>query len=129
MGRIDDNLNMVLANYVDMVGIRDNLKRIHPDSYLDAELVARETIKQAFMDEGYEQDMANLHANMKQTAIRLGLSSTPRDERLTGQEWYDRFEKEVNNYPLANTVDLDNHSWRCEDVLKAAKKASGVRDE
>jgi hypothetical protein len=65
------------------------------------ELVAQ--IRRAFADGGYK--------------IPLGVTVTPKTVRLTGQEWYDRFEKEIKyKRPYTNNI----------ATLEAAKKAAGL---
>jgi hypothetical protein len=92
----------------------DKLKEIFKDSdlmYSHATEVLIAQIKQAFAEEGYFQ----VEVNGKIYTHNLN------DNRLTGQEWYDRFEKEV--------VGRD---WHVADILpapqtEAARKASGIK--
>lgn len=94
-----------------------------------------EAIKQAFADETgltkLMQDMTNVQARIEQEMIRLGLSSTPAktsikadfskgklDGLMTGQEWYNRFEKELERI---TNVDVSDFAY-----MGAAKRAAGV---
>lgn len=63
-----------------------------------------EDIKQAFIDAGY----VGPYLEPKDTAGRY----------RTGQEWYDRFEKELGDYDF-----LDEDATK---VIAAAKKAAGI---
>jgi len=124
-------------------------------------------IKQAFADAGYAQTnvrekadellqgMVNMHANMKQDMIRLGLTSTPKKPKsklykdvetmardhgyMTGQEWYERFEKELYKPPKQelpiSSDDGESHdrffraggaNFMYARALEAAKRASGL---
>lgn len=100
-------------------------------------------IEQAFADEGYVhtdvrekadkllQDMINMHANMRHDLVRLGLTYTPTQhvadfsggklsKLMTGQEWYDRFEKELAEMnPYHEKVEPDY-------ALAAAKRAAFI---
>lgn len=43
---------------------------------------------------------------------------------MTGQEWYDRFKKELNKIAPTGILDWE---FSGEEVLKAAKKATGIK--
>lgn len=92
------------------------------DIQLEAANVAIEQIKQAFKDAGYERISEGTIPTFKSYLKQV----------TTGQEWYDRFEKEWGTWP---EKDCCNPGSSCEDqtridmqrgALEAAKKAAGV---
>ena len=86
-------------------------------------------IKQAFADEAgltqLIQDTANLYANMKHDALRLGLSYS-NTQYLSGQEWYDNFEKEYDQLDDTRTGGELSH-WKAY-IFQAAKRAAGLHE-
>lgn len=74
-------------------------------------------IKQAFKDEGWQPPGGGLRGNL-----------------VTGQEWYDRFEKQLSDDTYGdsnptNKCDCDGVPYICTcDLLEAAKKAAGLED-
>jgi hypothetical protein len=88
-----------------------------------------EEIKQAFADAGYIQ-LPNLKPGDYIT-INAGTVMINRDgtmtpvTRMTGQEWFDRFEKELRGFTFA-----DNHDSResVNQCWEAAKRAAGLDD-
>lgn len=91
-----------------------------------------EAIKQAFIDEGwipykpfeYTPEGKKPAWWSKTPELMTGDEHKARTAGLmTGQEWYDRFEKEVGQYEAGGWIDdtLDN-------VLLAAKKAAGIEE-
>lgn len=96
---------------------------------------AVDLVKQAFADDEdfqrMRQDMANLHANMKQEAIRLGLTPTPTDKLMTGAAWYERYQAElqgkaVTTPDLAARVAVADTFSICDE---AAQRAAGIGEE
>lgn len=74
------------------------------------EIEAIAQIKKCFADEGY-----------------LPLSSHQPPLTMTGQEWYDRFEKELDNYThFSHQEVVFDDGIIPEEVLEAAEKASGI---
>jgi len=88
---IDDKLREIITNSLDYGTTEDAIIRI----------------KQAFAD---EQDTEHLD-RVKTYLEAKGY--------MTGQEWYDRFEKELTGFDMTETITKFV-------VLKAAKKASGL---
>lgn len=124
-------------------------------------------IKQAFADEGYVhtdvresadkllQGIANLRANTQHDLIRLGMPPTAKthvtadfskgelSKLMTGQEWYERFEKELYKpepqvVPINHNDDGESHdrffraggaNFMYNKALEAAKRAAGVGHE
>lgn len=105
---MDDKLKEILSTFAAyMPGDASiNTFRKEEDKYAP-KFIAQ--IKQAFADEGYE------NTTFKTTELFKGHSP----EYMTGQEWYDRFEKELRNHHSVKTL-LD------ENYLKLAKKAAGL---
>lgn len=68
-------------------------------------------IKQVFIDEGYIETSFKNDEHVERYAKALA-----RGRLMTGQEWYDRFYKELDIDGDVNLV----------DVVRAAKKASGL---
>lgn len=83
-------------------------------------------IKQAFAEAGYISHNSKIYwakhddkmyiVNGSDPIKRVSLSTL-----MTGQEWYDRFEKQVRKSP-----DVDDWHYTHLEVLEAAKKASGL---
>lgn len=68
-------------------------------------------IKQAFADEGF-------------ISVYQGRVDKP---TMTGQEWYDRFEKELKQSGFSWDIQNGNQAEAIFDVNEAAKKASGLQ--
>jgi hypothetical protein len=87
-------------------------------------------IKQAFADEGYLKFPQDIQESRLMDASEV---------RLSGKQWYDRFEKEAESlshyirslfregYPTATHED-EREMFVKLDVLEAAKRASGLED-
>lgn len=110
---LDDKLREILQSYLrDWVENDGRPKHLVND--IEDELPK---IKQAFVDE-------NVYTlkKMEQVFNVLPLS-------MTGQEWYDRFEKELFKpfekvgYKTLEEVNPDETEW----ILRAAKKAAGLK--
>lgn len=81
-------------------------------------------IKQLFADEGYEKKIG-LIGNI--SGIKL-YSINGDSNIMAGQEWYDRFEKELDKW---DRIEIGTNKGETDFmaiplVLKAAKKASGL---
>jgi hypothetical protein len=86
----------------------------------------REKLKQAFIDTGWiskdqstkeAQDTANFMINIKDKALN----------KMTGQEWYDKFEKEQQGTPIPCDNSSADDVIRAVELVKAsAKKAAGI---
>ena len=121
MSNLDDKLKEILTeDYCYSIYPKESGDNIDYKA-LD-KLVAE--IKQAFADEYW--------------LTRKRLNIYPDDRLMTGREWYDRFEKEIDSsthyirslfregYPTATKA--DNREMFVErDVLEAAKKAAGSK--
>lgn len=79
----------------------------------------RDEIKQAFAEAGYVNDVYRKTIN---DAFLDGVKSEA--GLMTGQEWYDRFEKEYTGLLSPGQMHADDLTE--EDVLKAAKRAAGL---
>lgn len=90
-------------------------------------------IKQAFADEGYvlffesgnefNDDYAR---KKKQLEVQHKRDVEAFRERMTGQEWYNRFEKELGEPEIFVGYGYDSVGYEDDRVLNAAKKASGL---
>ena len=111
-----------------MTNLDDRLKEIldicmgHVKGRYKAELliVAIAKIKQVFSDEGYEKRQLG-----RDFTARVNLA-----EVMTGQEWYDKFEKEIYFYMPMHWADAAGKEHfeilDREEILNMAKKASGI---
>ena len=98
MSDIDEKLREIIVNLLD-TGM--------PNSISQDE--AHKQIKQAFADAGYSYQERNLFKGLK-------LARTV----MTGQEWYERFDRELDDYAdISGDVSYS-------DCLKAAKRAAGL---
>lgn len=52
----------------------------------------------------------------------------PEDDRITGQEWYDRFIKELGEPEVFVGYGYDSIGYDEDDVLEAAKRAAGIEE-
>jgi NADH:ubiquinone oxidoreductase subunit E len=127
-----------------------------PDDWDEDESIT--AITQAFKDAGWltpenakkVQEMTNMHANMQRGMVRLGLTSTPikrtadfsngeLSKLMTGQEWYDRFEKALPEpyhtgrelSPYGQETTKQKHASLGEkrmhyEAIYAAKEAAGI---
>ena len=79
-------------------------------------------IKQTFRDNGYVRTVImNSHTVAMNGKDPLGWILYYPNEAMTGQEWYDRFEAELDaGLPLPTVVDI----W----VRKSAKRAAGLTE-
>jgi hypothetical protein len=75
---------------------------------------ALQAIKQAFMDNGWEQKVGELR----------GVRVVVDPNLMTGQEWYDRFIKEFNSNLAGNTY--FNEADLRAGLSDVAKKAAGI---
>lgn len=75
-------------------------------------------IKQAFADEQL-QDYMTQYGTMTELKVK-----PPR--LMTGQEWYDRFEKAIH---VINPPETPSDVWMRQEILDTAKRASGIDEE
>ena len=121
MSNLDDKLKEI---FEEVEKAYTYYHKSHDASAGTATLIAIDKIKQAFADEYW--------------LTRKRLNIYPDDRLMTGREWYDRFEKEIDSsthyirslfregYPTATKA--DNREMFVErDVLEAAKKAAGSK--
>lgn len=102
-----------------------------------SELKTVEQIKQAFIDDGWSKVDKRQYRDDKgrqyeQFTFDGGYVRIPKFEMMTGQEWYDRFEKEMIGLVLPYCVKHDGDKYvknAAEEALKAAKRASGISEE
>lgn len=108
MEDLDKKLDEILGKFgIQVLGDNSN-----PDT--------KQEIKQAFIDAGWSDN-----------PFYYDSQSESLKKKLTGQEWYDRFEKELQ-LPITSTDfafgdDRDSRYWLYrDDVIKIAKKAAGI---
>lgn len=82
-----------------------------PVSYEIVQPMAVREIKQAFIDAGW-----------KDSAFLADHRLTGRSGEMTGQEWYDRYKKE-----LENSASIHWERTPYEMAISVGKKASGIR--
>lgn len=123
MSNLDDKLREIMLN-ARKVGLSDETATYE---------VAQ--IKQAFEEAGY---VKSGYANFKSLKVpdepldTLQVKHEP--SLMTGQEWYDRFEKELSHEIYGDTnpsdkVDCEGIPYACScDLLDAAKRAAGLDD-
>lgn len=105
------------------------------DGYVEDSVAVREVarIKQAFVDAGWlspervaeTQKLVNKLVQNAQDMHKLAMGVYPQllPNVMTGQEWYDRFEKEMDRISAYAT--FDNHD-DVDRAMDAAKRASGI---
>lgn len=110
MSDLDDKLSEILEDVSDFS---------HDGEYIgDKNVVAQ--IKQAFADTGY------IRPGRHETVNQRLREKVVNGELMTGQGWYDRFQKDLI-YQLGTTGQLHaRDSAMMELVLKAAKRAAGI---
>lgn len=109
MNDIDDKLWEIFINDSKRKGLHDDSY----ENYVVTPDVIIPQIKQAFEAAGY------LYVP-KGVTIEL---------RLTGQEWYDRFEKEAEEVEARGSYS-DDEAWAMyRELVQAAKKAAGLDRE
>lgn len=100
------------------------------DKYLELDDKTIAQIKQAFADEGYIQP----------ETLKKGIGIMDAQGYKSGQEWYDRFEKELlkefTKKPPKNTMVLPGWTkedaknlWVAMGIDAAARKAAGLKDK
>lgn len=132
MSDLDEKLLSILRDFT----WRDGSGRIDADGALSE-------VKQAFIDAGWitpEQvkktqglvnQMANLAKDMSKQPVMVWNDPGKLSELKTGQEWFDRFERELPNtiFPTwyeRNKPDEAHEVLDRELVLEIAKKAAGI---
>jgi len=108
------------------MSLDEKLREIVADMpYPDA---AVETIKQAFTDSGY---LNSVRMNGKTIVMNgkdpLGQVVYWPDKAMTGQEWYDRFEKELEHKVIGVGYGGQDALYVFNYVVGAAKKAAGLK--
>ena len=110
-----------------MSDIDDKLREIIDDPIVtrfdknDSDKAIR-LIKQIFAEESYVKQ--GRHELINERLREKVISG----EIMTGQEWYDRFEKELSQAP-AKFNQLMEGTVAVKEVRMAAKRASGIGDE
>lgn len=113
----------------------------------DFMLAQPEQVKQAFIDAGWVtpenatkvQEMVNQIANLTNDMTQLPIIQYAKPNLMTGQEWYDKFKKELWKSPEQKRInqgdDGESHdrfyrvgglSFMYNRALHAAKKAAGL---
>lgn len=82
-----------------------------------------EHIKQAFIDEGWTEPISD--KQREDLVAQYAAAEFMKPTRVTGQEWYDRFSTALVGYACL-PVDAGSVDWDSGDVMRAAKKASGL---
>jgi hypothetical protein len=136
---LDKRLKELLDEEIN-IPIREG-EGVDPKSYfgIDTDELA-ETIKQAFIDEGWntpansggiinfgtEDNPVLIHKDsLPFSDSGGGYIDIPKDLRMTGPEWLARFEKELPKLPNGEIID-DRGLLETNLVIKAARRASGV---
>lgn len=91
------------------------------------------SIKQAFTNEGWvELRLAEVRPwketvkNLNElTGSDVSLTEAYKQNLMTGQEWYDRFEREIGEWGLG-AYSVEYRRVKLDSVLEAAKKAAGL---
>lgn len=79
-------------------------------------------IKQVFLDEGWEQPRP-----LTDNEVRAINDYTKANHMMTGQEWYDRFKKEVEvDFDFTGVGKRELADTIVNHISEAAKKASGL---
>ena len=86
-------------------------------------------IKQAFADEGYVQMPQVEMITRFESGKKPELFMVNGKEVMTGREWYERFEKELGEPQTFAGYGYDSVGYDEDDVLAAAKRASGVEEQ
>jgi hypothetical protein len=89
---------------------------VNPKDYfgIDSDEIINKT-KQAFREAGY------IHSPL----VKLQFKRIESGELMTGQEFYDRFEKELPHHPNGE-VDDDRGYLTTSEVFRAARRAAGL---
>lgn len=106
---LDDKLRAIIQDRMNWKGTED-------------ETIA--AIKQAYEDEGYEPfigHIQSIHQHLKELESRFYT-----DDRMTGQEWYDRFERQYHMSADWIAGDPEMGDDAEHDVLNAARRAAGL---
>lgn len=100
----DNDLDKKLEELLDYADYSNNGADVKPKN------VIVQHIKQVFADAGYTQEphQFDVHGNLK----------------INGQEWYERFEKELNEYYEQAGAD-----YVPQIVYEAAKRATGLQND
>lgn len=104
---LEDKLREILTQSVDAQWSQPQLKN------------AIAQIKQAFADAGW------LNTNQTNAMMTLAAQFS---NRMTGQEWYERFEKEMHFHIAAKDLDRGYEVLDRMAILKAARRAAGIED-
>lgn len=87
---------------------------------------AVETIKQAFIDDGWIRPADYIPENAELRSMHYEFVENNNDRIIpimTGQEWYDRFEKEISAFTAKHDQPMK------QEALDAAKLAAGIKEE
>lgn len=109
MSDLDNKLALIIEDIIEYSADDGPLKV--------GQLTFAEQIKQAFADAGYEK----LHEKGAYDTMNEAVANMQKDW-MTGQEWYDRFEKEFSKLTTENYMT----AIYPHEALKAAQKASGL---
>jgi hypothetical protein len=109
----------IMSNTIDVPGailIEMRLK-------LTDEAIAQ--IKQVFADEHYVQVVDNPHGIKHVHVANFGVGKL--DKLMTGQEWYDRFAKELDlNTEYYRKFTDETKKFELAHILQAAKRAASI---
>lgn len=153
--QLDDKLQNTLYSFASGVN-----QRVRTDKELLKSAIAQ--IKQAFADEGYisfkkeyevkgfltkqqweRQAQKDGWKRPEAETINLTFDNGKPERLMTGQEWYDRFEKELykpkpQEYPMNKNDDGESHdrffraggtNFMYRKAIEAAKRAAGLSNE
>lgn len=122
MDELDRKLSLIIED-IQNPAVRNRVLK-------EGELTSLEEIKQAFIDAGWfipadaelVQQVVNYRAQQKVDSVKhvADFSHGKLSALMTGQEWYDKFAKELK-------LETGQQLATVNDVLDAAKKAAGIK--
>jgi hypothetical protein len=136
MSELDEKLKEIAQELYQNGGADAVMEEIHANHV--AEAISQ--IKQAFKEAGWKQVgiVGNVIEKVADRHEYVGANGRPNIPIMTGQEWYDRFKKELESVELPSMPsvlnaygdELDKGRWRATttavEIMKAAKKAAGL---
>ncbi len=128
---VDEELNEALEYLAESYYPEHEYGNSHADSNKELVAEALAKVKQVFKDTGYlylptvkPGDFILIDGG---EVILNGDGTMTKVRRMTGQEWYDRFEKEMC-YSHVDTQTYAPKEITYLGVLKAARRAAGLKD-
>lgn len=135
MSDLDDKLVDILRWCKEHETWNDFLKKsgkMEPEvgDYTSVEATSLQSIKQALTDEGYIKLPYAVKDKDNNIYIGSGKAfTTDHKELMTGQEWYERFEKELPDTELKAYLPSADIAYKRSKVMEVAKRAAGIDHE